>query len=297
VLKMIDELTEPSDPKHPAFHVVSPSIPGFGFSQPPSKPGFGIKDTAEVFDKLMRRLGYYHYLAQGGDFGGMVVRALAVWHPESCRGIHTNFLVMHPILLLLHPIMMGKIFLGFIGAPGGYTPVEMTGMRPTIDFFIKEEGVGYSIIQRQAPQTLGFAMTDSPAGLLAWIREKYEAWTDKYDWSKDEILTWTMLYWIPGPTSSFRYYKENFNTEKGTKELHKLIKSWSNVPLGVSTFPKESIQWPNEVGGMVQPLKFSRRHESGGHFAAWEKPDLLARDIQDFAAIVALEEPAFQSSA
>lgn len=104
---------------------------------------------------------------------------------------------------------------------------------------------------------------------------------------------WTMLYWIPGPAPSFRlvdfmeavpdvenelkvqllfrYYKENFNSEKGLADLLKTIKTWSDVPLGVSTFKKESIQWPDEMGGMVQPLKFTRRHESGGHFAAWEK--------------------------
>ncbi|KAG9047949.1 hypothetical protein FS837_001133 [Tulasnella sp. UAMH 9824] len=297
VLKIVDELTEPADPKHPAFHVISPSIPGFGFSQPSSKPGFGIKATAEVFHKLMHRLGYKHYMAQGGDFGGMIVRALAIGYPESCRGIHTTFLVMHPVLLLKHPIMLGKILLGFIGAPGGYTPSEIEGLKPTIKFFIKEEGVAYSIIQRQAPQTLGFGMTDSPAGLLAWIREKYEAWPDRYNWSKDEILMWTMLYWIPGPAASFRYYKENFNSEKGLADLLNTIKTWSDVPLGVSTFKKESIQWPDEMGGMVQPLKFTRRHESGGHFAAWEKPDVLARDVQEFAAIVALEDPTFHFTA
>ncbi|KAG8939423.1 hypothetical protein FRC04_006603 [Tulasnella sp. 424] len=267
------------------------------FAEPSNKPGFGLKATAEVFHKLMHRLGYQHYMAQGGDFGGLIVRALAIWYPESCRGIHTTFLVMHPILLLRHPIMVGKLLLGFIGAPGGYTPSEIEGMKPTINFFIKEEGVAYSIIQRQAPQTLGFGMTDSPAGLLAWIREKYEAWPDRYNWTNDEILMWTMLYWIPGPAPSFRYYKESFNTEKGLADLNKTIKAWSDVPLGVSTFKKESIQWPDELGGMVQPLKFARRHETGGHFAAWENPDVLARDIQEFAGIVALEEPAFYFAA
>ncbi|KAG8896494.1 hypothetical protein FRB99_008861, partial [Tulasnella sp. 403] len=195
VLKMVDELTEPSDPRHPAFHVVAPSIPGFCFSQPPRAPGFGLRSSANVFDRLMKKIGYPHYIAQGGDWGAFIVRALAIWHPDSCRGILSNMFAVHPALLLWHPIMASKLLLGYLGAPGGYNKFEMEGLKRSLQFMTKPQG--YSAIQSQKPQK-------------------------------------------------------------------------SSVPLGVSIFKEESLQFPDEFGSIVQPLKFVKRHQRGGHFAAWE---------------------------
>ncbi|KAG9039362.1 hypothetical protein FRB95_010650 [Tulasnella sp. JGI-2019a] len=293
-LKMVDELVEPADPKHPAFRVVSPCIPGYGFSDPPTAPGFGLRRTADVFDKLMKRLGYSQYITQGGDWGSFVARGLALWHPESCRAILVNLFVVHPSLLIWHPIMLVKTILGSFGVPGGYSAEQMNGLKITEEF--QKTGSAYSKIQAQRPQTLGFAMTDSPAGLLSWVREKYHAWTHNYPWTKDELLMFTMLYWIPGPAPSFRFYRENMEGQDGGKDWDAILKGWSSVPLGVSTFKGEICQFPDEWGCMLQPLKFIRRHDRGGHFAAWEVPELLLDDIREFTNIVLMKEPLFLGS-
>ncbi|KAG8858263.1 hypothetical protein FRB96_005393 [Tulasnella sp. 330] len=202
-LKMVDELAEPADLKHPAFHVVSPSIPGYGFSDPPTAPGFGIRRAADVFDKLMKRLGYSHYITQGGDWGALIARGLALWHQESCRAILVNMFVLHPSLLLWNPRLLLKTILGFLGAPGGYPAIQINNLKGVFEF--QKTGAAYQKIQSQKPQSLGFAMTDSPAGLLAWVREKYHAWAEEgYQWTNDDLCMFTMLYWIPGPTPSFR---------------------------------------------------------------------------------------------
>ncbi|KAG8863177.1 hypothetical protein FRB96_009359 [Tulasnella sp. 330] len=243
VTKIVDALTEPTDPGQPAFHVVSPSLPGFGFSEAPTAPGFNLRRIADVFDKLMMKLGYMHYLAQGGDWGSMIIRGLALWHRESCSGILNNMMIAHPTLLVSHPIMVVKLLLGYFGVPGGYSKPEIDGLMSTNDFANKASA--YRAIQEQTPQTLGYAMTDSPIGLLAWLAEKYTLWPPDYKWDKDEILTWVMLYWIRGPTPSFRLYKEH-NPGVYDDDSWKIMTAWSPVPLGVTTFKDDIIQFPDE---------------------------------------------------
>ncbi|CAE6529654.1 unnamed protein product [Rhizoctonia solani] len=313
VSKIIEELVNPKDPKHPSFHVISPSLPGYVFSQRASTPGMNATGTAYLFDKLMGKLGYKHYVAQGGDWGARVVRALAVHHQATCLATHSNMTIGSSPTLSRNPIMTMKTTLGHVGLPGGYTQDEMDGIARTKEFMAT--GTGYSQIQGTRPQTLAVGLTgelmrvnhmrvrahflryiDSPVGLLAWIGEKLYVWTDSYPWTPEELITWAMLYWINGPAGGLRYYKENSITGppkdlRLQAELDLLRSAWSPTPLGFSSFPKEIVNLPVEWMGIGQRLVYLNRHNKGGHFAAWEVPELLVGDIQSFVTVVLEEEP------
>ncbi|CAE6414490.1 unnamed protein product [Rhizoctonia solani] len=196
VSKMIDQLANPSDPKHPAFHVVAPSLPGFVFSDRASTPGMDAIGTAFIFDKLMIKLGFKHYLAQGGDWGARVCRALAIYHKETCLGTHANLISYGAPTFWRNPLIGLKLILGGKGIPGGYSADEMAGLQRMQEFLTT--GNAYMRQQGTRPQSLAYALTDSPVGLLAWIGEKLYAWTDNYPWTPEELITWTMLYWVKG---------------------------------------------------------------------------------------------------
>jgi len=284
---MIEPLTNPTDPKDPAFHVVAPSLPGYVFSEGSKSPGLGVKRTALMFDKLMKKLGYKHYLAQGGDWGAMILKALAVHHNGPCRGTHTNFPLVPRPTIWKNPVRFLRAALGFIGLPGGYSQREIQYLKESKDF--NDSETGYMQIQGTKPQTLAYGLTDSPTALLAWIYEKLHKWTDAYPWTPDEVLTWVMLYWISnaGPVGSVRYYKEGGFTEGAEgKEVQRIVEAYSNVPLGVSVFKGEVYKFPDEWPNMVQPVKFHKVHHEGGHFAAHERPELLTDDIRRFAEII-----------
>ncbi|CAE6494467.1 unnamed protein product, partial [Rhizoctonia solani] len=139
----------------------------------------------------------------------------------------------------------------------------------------------------------------SPVGLLAWIGEKLHEWTDNYPWTPEELITWTMLYWIKGPAGGLRYYKENSVTgppkdPELRAEFNRLIHPWSPTPHGFSWFPKDG-PFPAEWNSIGAKLVYSKKHSKGGHFAAWEVPDEFARDIQNFVTIVLEEEPRLSS--
>ncbi|KAL5640336.1 hypothetical protein ACGC1H_007564 [Rhizoctonia solani] len=191
VSKMIEELVRPKDPKHPSFHVIAPSLPGYVFSQRANTSGMNYIRTAYLFDQLMRKLGYKHYVAQGGDWGSFVVRALAVHHQGTCLATHVNINTVSFPTLLKNPIMTLKTTLGLLGLPGGYPKDEMDGLAGIKE--LTATGTGYSQIQGTRPQTLAVGLTDSPVGLLAWIGEKLFVWTDNYPWTPEELITWTML--------------------------------------------------------------------------------------------------------
>ncbi|QRV80290.1 epoxide hydrolase [Ceratobasidium sp. AG-Ba] len=191
VSKMIDELTNPTDPKHPSFHVVAPSLPGFVFSQRASTPGMDTIATAFLFDKLMSKLGYKHYIAQGGDWGARVCRALAMYHQDTCLGTHSNLISYGFPSTWRNPVISLKIALGKQGLPGGYSSSEIEGLKRGSDFVTT--GNAYMKLQGTRPQTLAVTLSDSPVGLLAWIGEKLYAWTDNYHWTPEEWITWVML--------------------------------------------------------------------------------------------------------
>ncbi|QRW22227.1 epoxide hydrolase [Rhizoctonia solani] len=176
VSKMVDELANPSDPKHPAFHVVAPSLPGFVFSERASTPGMDLKEEI-------------------GE-GSRVCRALALYHKETCLGTHANLISYGAPTFWRNPIIGLKLVLGANSIPGGYSADEMEGVRRVQEF--GTIGNAYMKIQGTRPQSLAYALTDSPVGLLAWVGEKLYAWSDNYPWTPEELITWTMLYWVKG---------------------------------------------------------------------------------------------------
>ncbi|KAI0901427.1 alpha/beta-hydrolase [Annulohypoxylon nitens] len=273
VSKILPLLITSDKDDEPAFHVVAPSLLNFGFSQGTSKPGFGISQHAEAYHKLMLQLGYTKYVSQGGDWGFMICRALGKQYPAHVIGSHLNLIITRPPSLLSSPLLCLQYALGW------YTAHEKAGFERTKQF--RAEGDGYSRIQGTKPHTPGFALTDSPVGLLAWIYEKLVGWSDAYEWTDQEILTWISIYAFSeaGANASVRLYYEAMHNE--TIES---ILGWNGkVPLGLSYFPKELVVLPSSWSKTLGPVVYEKRHDAGGHFAAFERPDDLVEDIKAFA--------------
>lgn len=268
-MKIIGPLTDPrahsGDPAQ-AFHVVAPSIPGFGFSGPTAETGWDMNRVARAWAVLMSRLGYERYGAQGGDTGALVSPKLARIDSGHVIGVHIN---------------------GDLGFPTG-DPAEFDGLseaeQERMARYQDEEGSGYAIIQATRPQTVAFGLHDSPAGQLAWIAEKFKEWTDpahelpEQAVDRDQLLTNVSVYWLTGTAaSSARLYKES-SAAWGQPPLP------SKVPHGVAVFPgdlgvRRIAEREHEV---VHWSEFDR----GGHFAAMEAPDLLVDDIRRFFTLV-----------
>ena len=266
VHKILDLLTDPGahggDPAD-AFTVVAPSIPGYGYSQIPTVAGFGQARTAELFDGLMQQLGYDRYGAQGGDWGAIITAHLGQKFPERVIGSQMN--------------------MAFVG-PQDRTPQsddEKAYLRAAGDWQNAE--AGYQRIQGTKPQTLAYGLTDSPAGLAAWITEKWRSWSDCHGeietrFSKDEILTNISIYWFSGTiNSSTRYYQE-MRSDPGRNQLQGDLE----LPCGFSIFPGEIISAPRSWVERGCNLTQWSEHDRGGHFAAMEEPELLAADVRDF---------------
>lgn len=261
VLGVIDELAEPADPDQPAFHVVAPSLPGYGFSGKPTATGWGVERIARAWAELMQRLGYAGWVAQGGDWGAAVTTAIGHLAPEGCRGIHLNM-----------PI----------GRPG---PEDMQSSDPKVQRallklgFYRDWDSGYSKQQSTRPQTIGYSLVDSPVGLAAWILEKLFYWTDNggSPWdalSMDQVLDDIMLYWLPATgASAARLYWESFGSfGEGTVA----------IPAGASAFPEEILPAPREwVERSLTNLVYWNELEKGGHFAAWEQPELFVGEVRN----------------
>ena len=268
-LNIIDPLAHPE--KHngnidDSFDVIVPSLPGFGFSDRPSRP-IGPRKMAKYFDLLMTdNLGYSNYLAQGGDWGGAISSWLGFEHP-ACQAIHINILTMR------HP-----------DGPKGKEEKEWAK-----NFEIEQiMENGYRTQQATKPQTLSYAMMDSPVGVAAWIIEKFNSWSDTVGddiesvHSKDSLLTNIMIYLITKTfnTASWIYYGR---TEEGGRILSPEGKR-VEVPTAAALFPAELLSWPpRSYAERIYNIKQWTEMPRGGHFAALEQPDLLIEDIRTFA--------------
>jgi pimeloyl-ACP methyl ester carboxylesterase len=270
VRKILPLLTA-SSPEHPSFHVVALSLPGYGFSEAPRKQGFGANQYAEVAHKLMIALGYNEYVTQGGDWGVLITRRMAsVYGGRYHKAWHTNSPIGEP------PSWKTPLsFLSFLLTP--WSIEEKAGIERTKWF--RTKGSGYFAQQSTQPQTLGYSLADSPAGLLAWIYEKLVLWTDNYNWSDDEVLTWISLYWFSraGPAASVRIY---FELRGDCEDLGRS----PTIPMGASFFPKELIVSPAAWVRKSNNLVFESHHKTGGHFAAIERPEELVRDVRKMFA-------------
>ncbi|XP_031176961.1 epoxide hydrolase 1 [Sander lucioperca] len=291
---LIPLLTEPSDPSHLVFEVVCPSIPGYGFSEAPHKKGFDSVCAAHIFHKLMKRLGFQQFYAHGGDWGWLVTTNMAQLEPRSVRGLHVNFAPpSNPGLPITLSIMLGRRFPKLFG----FTDLDIERLFPCMEKLVVEsiKESGYMHIQATKPDTVGRGLNDSPAGLAAYILEKFSTWTSRdfrdledggltRKFSLDDLLTNVMIYWTSGCiVSSMRFYKENFG--KGLYAPHSKIPV--DVPTGFACFPNELMHTPKlwlkqKYRNLVAFTPMAR----GGHFAAMEEPQLMAEDIQNFTKIV-----------
>ena len=272
-LHVIGPLSDPrghGDPDAPAFDLVIPSLPGFGFSGPVTEPGWNSRRIAAAFAELMRRLGYERYGAQGGDFGAFVAPDLGRVDAEHLVGVHVN------------AATMGFVPFGDIPEAelATFTPTEKERLQRMQNYLT--EGNGYFQIQSTRPQTLSYGLTDSPAGQLAWIVEKFKEWTNSGHTlpedaiSRDEILTDVSVYWFTGTAGSaanVTYYESMHSGD------------WpylSGVPTGVAVFAEDIAirRYAEQANNIVHWSDF----ETGGHFAALETPDLLVQDVRAFFA-------------
>jgi pimeloyl-ACP methyl ester carboxylesterase len=264
-LNVIGPLTDP--PAHggaaeDAFHLVIPALPGYGFSDKPTRQGTGLPRIAAAWHQLMRHLGYPEYYAQGGDWGAFVTATMGIQHPEGLLGIHVNMALASPAALQ---------------ALGELTPEEQLMVARAKRYWDHESG--YSTQQSTRPQTLGYGLADSPTGQLAWIVEKFYAWTDcdghpENAVSRDEMLDNVMLYWLTNSAaSSARLYWESFRAQMVDEVT---------VPSAYSLFPEElfvvSERW---LRTRFTDLRYYHPTERGGHFAAFEQPEIFVREVRE----------------
>ena len=264
-LKVIEPLTEPQ--KHggkaeDAFHLVIPSLPGYGFSDKPTTTGWSVEKTADAWAELMARLNYPRYFAQGGDWGAVVTSHIGRRDHEHCLGIHLNMVTVPP-----DP------------NASDLTDIELSALAGWQ--FYQESDSGYSKQQATRPQTLGYGLVDSPSGQAAWIVEKFYQWMDCQGHpenvvSRDELLDDIMVYWLNGAgASSARLYWESFGGAAGNSLP-------VDVPMGASIFPKEIFRTSQRFASAVyKNIVFWRDKDSGGHFAAFEQPDVFVSEIRD----------------
>ncbi|KAJ2924887.1 hypothetical protein H1R20_g12195, partial [Candolleomyces eurysporus] len=271
VKKILPLLVEES-PDYPSFHVVAISLPGYGFSEAPQRKGFEAVQLAEVCNKLMLSLGYTEYVTQGGDVGSLVTRKIAqIYGPKHSKAWHTNSPIGEPP----HPIKRPLLLLSHLLF--SYSPSEKAGLERTMQF--QKQGSGYFAQQSTQPQTLGYSLDDSPVGLLAWIYEKLVNWSDGYSWTDDEVLTWISVYWFSksGPAASTRIYYEL--AQAYPEGIFSGVQT--PIPVGHSYFPQDIFVVPRRWIRAANPtLVFESDHESGGHFAAHERPEELVSDLR-----------------
>lgn len=264
---LVDPRAHGGDPAR-AFDVVLPSIPGFGLSGPLRQPGWGTARVARAWALIMRRLGYDRYLVQGGDLGSWIALATAAVDPDHVAGVHLDFLVTPPT---------GPEDLAGLG------PGDLERLGRLRDFM--EKGSGYLRVQATRPQTIAYALTDSPVGQLAWVLDKYQEWADpRTPVSRDDVLANATLTWLTGTAgSSAHFYHEIAPQLLGPPIPPPPIAA----PIGVSVYPADPAPPVRALAERAFPgIVQWREHGRGGHFAPLERPEAFVGDLRAFAAIL-----------
>ena len=261
-IEVIEPLTNPPADE-PAFDLVVPSLPGYGWSGKPARTGWGLDTIARAWARLMARLGYDRYAAQGGDWGSMVTTHLGRLDIEHVAGIHLNMALASPAKLME------------LGEP---TEEEQAALGLLAHY--QEQESGYALEQRTKPQTLGYGLSDSPAGQCAWIIEKFQVWSDcdghpENSFSRDALLDNVMVYWLnAAAASSARLYWESMSREFARFDA-------TGVPVAYTVFPREIAQLSERWARTRYPgLAYYNRAGRGGHFAAMEVPDLFVAEVR-----------------
>ncbi|MYR05506.1 alpha/beta fold hydrolase [Gordonia sp. SID5947] len=267
---VVDELSDPNDAAAPAFHIVVPSLPGFGYSDKPTTTGWGTEKTAAAWVQLMDRLGYRQFLAHGGDWGGNITTVLGGRYPAHVLGIHTTFAESPPGL-----------------TTDGLTAAERRWTEETRDFW--RHRAAYAKQQSTRPQTIGYSLVDSPVGLLAWILDKFAEWTDTQDSpfetiSRDRLLDNVTLYWLTrSGASSARIYYESHNSLDPELRV--------DVPSAITIYPRDIEKYPRPWAEQrYRQIVRWNSPDAGGHFPSLEVPDYFVKDLQEgLAAVLAAQ--------
>jgi pimeloyl-ACP methyl ester carboxylesterase len=275
LLKTIGPLTDPTAHGggiEDAFDLVLPSIPGFGFSEQPEGTGWGPERIAGTWDALMKRLGYTRYVAQGGDWGAIIADAMGRQAPPGLLGIHVNRVDRASTI----PPDVAKALRNGEPAPAGLTTEERAVFDRTKEFY--KNGLGYAAIMGTRPQTIGYSLADSPVGLATWCYDKFADWVltrgePERSLTRDEMLDNITLYWLTNTgTSAARIYWEN-NANPRAVDV--------GIPAAVTVFPGEIYQVPRSWAERAyHKLVYYHQVDKGGHFAAWEEPELFSDELR-----------------
>lgn len=265
-IDVVDELADPENPDTPAFHVVIPSLPGFGYSDKPTTTGWGTEKIAAAWVRLMERLGYRTFAAHGGDWGGNITTVLGGRFPEHVLGIHTTFAEAPPGL-----------------TTDGLTTAERQWTEETRHFW-RHRGA-YAKQQATRPQTIGYSLVDSPVGLLSWILDKFAEWSDTEDSpfetiSRDRVLDDVTLYWLTRTgASAARIYYESHNSLDPELRV--------DVPSAITMYPHDTEKSPRPwAQERYRQIVRWNTPESGGHFPSLEVPEYFVKDLQEGLAAV-----------
>ncbi|MGW4375132.1 epoxide hydrolase [Streptomyces albidoflavus] len=260
-IDVVDELADPADPDAPAFHVVAPSLPGFGYSDKPATTGWGTERIAAAWVELMGRLGHDQFLAHGGDWGGNITTVLGGRFPGHVLGVHSTFAEAPPGL-----------------TTDGLTPQERRWTEETRHFW--RHRAAYAKQQATRPQTIGYALVDSPVGLLAWILDKFAEWSDTEDSpfetiSRDRLLDNVTLYWLTRTgASAARIYYESHNSVDPALRV--------DVPAAVTMYPRDIEKTPRPWAEQrYRRIVRWRTPEAGGHFPSLEVPGYFVQDLRE----------------
>ena len=274
-LKVIDPLTEPQEhggTADDAFHLVIPSLPGYGFSDKPQATGWGVEKIADAWSTLMARLGYSQYFAQGGDWGSVITSYIARQDPEHCLGIHINMGIVAP------DPNAENLTANELSIMAGWK-------------YYQDWDSGYSKQQATRPQTLGYGLVDSPSGQAAWIVEKFYQWMDcgghpENIVSRDELLDNIMVYWLTGSgASSARLYWESFGGGEGREQP-------VSIPMGATISAKDIFRTSERFASRVfTNIVYWKDKEEGGHFAAFEQPNAFVSELRECFGVMPQPDP------